>query len=252
MQKKAIILVAGMGTRLKPLTLKNHKCLTKIGDTPILYNALRNLKKEGVEEVVLVVGYLADAIKENVGTEFEGIKIIYKENEIFERTNTSYSLKLGLEIAGDYDSIILLEGDVFFESKLLHRLFQDSHKNATILEKYREELDGTFVEMNNEGYVVDWTHKSMREAGYILDDKYKTVNIHKFEKDFIDNVLYPVLQLSCKQSEGKEPLENIMREIVRGNDKAIFGICTEGDKWFEIDDMKDLSIAEEIFKEGKA
>lgn len=250
MNKKAIILVAGMGTRLKPLTLKNHKCLTKVGNTPILYNALHNLQEEGVKEIVLVVGYLADAIKKQVGDVFEGVKIIYKENKIYDKTNTSYSLKLGLETVEDYDSVLLLEGDVFFEKALIHRLVQDLHPNATILENYREELDGTFVEKDRDGYVIDWTHKSKRESGYILTDKYKTVNIHKFERKFVESVLYPALQLICRQSDGKAPLENAMREIVRNNHRAIFGLCTKGDKWFEIDDVKDLSIAERIFEEA--
>ena len=56
MIRKAIILVAGMGTRLKPLTLSNHKCLTKVNGTPILFNALENLRRAGVDETLLVVG----------------------------------------------------------------------------------------------------------------------------------------------------------------------------------------------------
>ena len=44
MNREAIVLVAGMGTRLKPLTLKNHKCLTEVNGVPILENALSILE----------------------------------------------------------------------------------------------------------------------------------------------------------------------------------------------------------------
>ena len=250
MIRKAIILVAGMGTRLKPLTLSNHKCLTKVNGTPILFNAMENLRRAGVEETLLVVGYLADAIKDTVGENYNGMKISYAENPVYDQTNTSYSLFLGLQRLGGYDSLLLLEGDVFFEKLLMDRLLADSHDNATVLEGYRPDLDGSFAEIDHDGYVIDWTHKSMREEGYTLDDKYKTVNIHRFEKKFVDTYLYTALDRSCSEKQGREPIENVMRDIVRNNHRAVYGVMTEGCRWYEIDDLKDLAEAERIFKEG--
>ena len=250
MTKKAIILAAGMGTRLKPLTLSNHKCLTKVNGTPILFNALENLRYAGADETLLVVGYLSDAIKETVGKEYNGMKISYAENPVYDRTNTSYSLLLGLQRLGGYDSLLLLEGDVFFEKALMDRLLADPHGNATVLEGYRPDLDGSFVETGRDGYVIDWTHKSMREEGYTLEDKCKTVNIHRFEKLFVETYLYSALMRSCSEKQGKEPIENVMRNIVRNNHSAVFGVMAEGCRWYEIDDQKDLEEAERIFKEG--
>lgn len=249
MTKKAIILVAGMGTRLKPLTLSNHKCLTKVNGTPILFNALDNLKNIGIEETLLVVGYLSNAIKETVGESYNGMKISYAENSLYAQTNTSYSLLLGLQNLGGYDTLLILEGDVFFEKSLIYRLLTDPRDNATVLERYRPDLDGSFVEKDHDGYVIDWTHKSMREEGYTLEDKYKTVNIHRFGKIFVDLHLYPALMQSCSEKQGKEPIENVMRDIVRNNHRAIYGVMTEGSRWYEIDDLKDLAEAERIFKE---
>jgi choline kinase len=58
MKRKAIILVAGMGTRLKPRTDNTHKCLTEVNGCKILVNALTQLKNNSVDETILVVGYL--------------------------------------------------------------------------------------------------------------------------------------------------------------------------------------------------
>ena len=249
METKAIILAAGMGTRLKPLTLKNHKCMTKVNGTPIIYNALSCLESIGVEEVEIVVGYLAEEIENTLGNSFNRIKLNYVLNDIYSETNTSYSLKLGLEKAKNFDRLFVLEGDVFFSLALLKKIAEDSHHNVTLLEKYNAVLDGTFVEIGEAGYVVDWTHKSMREPNYTLEDKYKTINIHKFYRGFVDDILYPSIVETCRETEGKAPLENVMRVIVRGNKKAIYGLDSAGIKWFEIDDMKDLLVAEELFKE---
>lgn len=247
MMKKAVILVAGMGTRLQPRTKTTHKCLTKVNGTEILKNALNNLSALGIAETVLVVGYLGDKIKKEIGSDFNNMKITYIVNDIYADTNTSYSLKLGLKAAGDFDVLYLLEGDVFFDNKLLDRLAKDAHDNTTMIEPYEPRLDGTFVEISKEGYVTDWTHKSMREEGYTLEDKYKTINIHRFSKKFTDDILIPCLDDVCEKTKGKAPLENVMRQIVRENDDIVYGLTSGEGRWFEIDDENDLKIAEAIF-----
>lgn len=247
MNRKAIILVAGMGTRLKPLTLQNHKCLTEVNGVPILENALKNLSEVGVSQVVLVVGYLKQQIKDRIGDRFADMSIVYAENDIFDKTNTAYSLKKGLDVIRDCDELLLLEGDVFFRKVILEDLLSLDLANATVLEPYNDMLDGTFAELDQSGYVVDWTHKSMRPDNYIIDDKYKTVNIHKFSYEFVIDKLYPAI-ISIEDKMGiKQPLENVMRNIVKDNPALIKGLVLNGQEWFEIDDQHDLEIAEKIF-----
>ena len=62
--RKAVILAAGMGTRLRPLTDSEHKCMTKVCGVPIIKQTLMNLAKNRFEEVVIVVGYLRDKLME--------------------------------------------------------------------------------------------------------------------------------------------------------------------------------------------
>lgn len=248
MVREAIILVAGMGTRLKPLTLQNHKCLTEVNGTPILENTLKILEAVGCRRVILVVGYLKQQIMSKIGSLFGSMQIEYAENDVFSSTNTSFSLNLGLEKSGIYDELLILEGDVFFEKKILTRLLQDEKSNVTVLEKYNPNLDGTFAEVNMDSFVVDWVHKSQRPDHYVLEDKFKTVNIHKFGYEFVNHTLKEYLKQSLCQFHGKEPLENVMMRIVRNYPCAIKGLILDGEKWFEIDDAHDLKIAEEIFK----
>ena len=118
---KAIILVAGRGTRLKPLTDTIPKCLTEVNGKPILFNALEHLEKNKIEETILVVGYLRDKIEERIGNFFGNMKITYVKNDIYDKTNTSYSLWLALKDLLIDDSLLVLEGDVFFEEELLKR-----------------------------------------------------------------------------------------------------------------------------------
>lgn len=247
MNRKAIILVAGMGTRLKPLTLQNHKCLTEVNGIPILENALENLSAVGISEVVLVVGYLKEQIRNRIGNHFANMSIVYAENDIYDQTNTVYSLKKGLNVLKDYDELLLLEGDVFFHKVILNDLISLDVANVTVLEPYNDMLDGTFAELDQEEFVVDWTHKSMRSEDYVVSDKYKTVNIHKFSYTFIRDYLCPAMKAIEEERGIKQPIENVMQIIVRKNPDLVKGLVLKGQKWFEIDDQHDLEVAERIF-----
>ncbi len=249
MKRKAIILAAGMGTRLKPLTLENHKCLTEVNGIPVIVNALNQLYTEGIRQTIVVVGYLKEQIKERLGFSFRDMELLYAENDIYDQTNTAYSLKKGIELLTDYEELILLEGDVFFENAVLHILSESRNRNETVLEPYTKNLDGSFVELNEDSYVTDWTHKSMRPADYDMTTKYKTVNIHKFSKYFTDTQLLPAIRESEAENGIAEPLENVMMKIVRKYHALVKGLILSGEKWFEIDDIHDLEIAEKLFSD---
>ena len=65
--RRAVILTAGTGSRLSPLTLVTPKCLTEINGQPILFRALRALASQGLSEAVIVVGHHAQEIRKRVG-----------------------------------------------------------------------------------------------------------------------------------------------------------------------------------------
>lgn len=247
MVSKAIILVAGMGSRLKPLTDKQPKCLTEVNGKAILKNALEILAQNRVAETTLVVGYLDDAVREAIGASYKDMPISYVENADYAKTNTAYSLLLGMNYLNGFDQLFILEGDVFFEERLFAELMKDSNPNLTALEKYNPSLDGTFAEVDSEWNVVDWVHKKNRTPDYVVETKHKTVNIHKFSQEFADRKLKPALAEQVERFQGNVPLEDVMRLIVTWDHHLVKGFDTGTYKWFEIDDMNDLKIAEKIF-----
>lgn len=247
MIKKAIILAAGMGTRLRPRTDDTHKCLTEVNGTTIIENALEVLEKSGIKETILVVGYLGNQIKERIGQQYGNMSVSYIENKFFESTSTSYSLFKGLELLQDYDEVFILEGDVIFEADILSELALIGFSNVTVVNKYEPHLDGSFVEINEDKFVIDWIHKNMRKDDFIVEDKYKTVNIYKFSKDFIKQLLFPELHSNIILGVRNEPLENVMMRIVQKDKQIIWGLDVTGRRWAEVDDEADLLYAEKIF-----
>lgn len=240
---RAVILAAGLGTRLKPLTDKAPKCLTEVNGKPILVNMLENLEKAGIKNTDIVVGYLADAIKDKIGNKFGEMNINYVENQIYDKTNSSYSLWLAVKNLNE--DILILEGDVFFEEAILSDLMRNKN-DSTVVEKYNPELDGSFVELKV-NRVSDWIHKSRRKENFTKEDKFKTVNIHKFSKSFLNTYLLPTLSNHTEEKGGTEPIEYIMEDMVKNN-AQIEAVQVEEKKWVEIDDTNDLKLAETTFK----
>lgn len=242
---KAVILVAGRGKRMRPLSDRIPKCLIKIKGKPILINALEQLAKNNFREVILVVGYMRNRIKYEVREKFGKMKIRYVENHLYNKSENSYSLWLGIKDLNE--DLLIMEGDVFFENKLLKDFLKDKRANLTLVEKYNPDLDGTFIDINKKGIVVDWVHKKDRPPDFVFEDKYKTINIHKFSKNFLKKWLIPTLEKHIKETAGKEPIEFIFKEIVKKGGK-IYTFINKKAKWIEIDEIKDLKMAKEMFK----
>src|SRR3989344_1314627 len=93
----AIILAAGLGSRLDPLTKEMPKCLVKVHGKQILRSTLEKLERARIEETVILVGYLANVVRKEIGSQLGRMKITYIESERYKETNNMYSLWLARE-----------------------------------------------------------------------------------------------------------------------------------------------------------
>ena len=106
---KAVILAAGEGVRMRPLTNNRPKPLVEVGGKPLLYYTFRALPKE-VTEVAVVVGYLAEQVQEYFGTKYERFTITYVHQA--EKRGTAHALGLCREFLGDGRFILLYADDL--------------------------------------------------------------------------------------------------------------------------------------------
>lgn len=84
-----------------------------------------------------------------------------------------------------------------------------------------------------------------------IDEYYKTVNIYKFSKEFSQLYYVPFLEIYCKALGTNEYYEQVLKVITFLEDPHIKAVKLTGEKWYEIDDVQDLDIAETIFLEGE-
>ena len=84
---KAIILAAGLSSRLYPLTLKRPKCLLDVGGVSIIERQIENIQKIGINDIIVVVGYKKDIIKKTLGD-----KVKFRDYEDYDKTNNLHTL----------------------------------------------------------------------------------------------------------------------------------------------------------------
>ena len=234
-----------MGRRLGKVTADNTKCMVKIHGRTLIERMLDTLAKTEVNRVILVVGYKSENVKKLVGHKYKGMKIIYVRNEVYDKTNNIHSLFLAKKHLLE-DDTILLESDLIFEDEIVFDLIENPHPNLAVVAKYDAWMDGTVVTLDDEDNILQFIPK--KDFDYRrVDTYYKTVNIYKLSRDFATNSYVPFLN-AYQQALGKnEYYEQVLRIItlLETQDLKVRRLSTE--KWYEIDDQKDLNNASTLF-----
>lgn len=234
---KAVILMAGKGTRLHPITLDTQKSMIKIGDKTILEHMLHRLVDCGIDEIILVVGYRHEDIKKKMGDEFCGAKILYVLNPVYDKTNNIYSLYL----AKDHieDGILIVNGDDVVNKNILKAILESEHKNAAV-------VDDSNTDLPEEAMKVTVFNGKIIDIG-------KTIPKHKAHGDAIGvyklspegaKVFFEEIEKFIDRGETNVFYLHAMKELLKKMDVRM--VSTKGLSWFEIDDHNDLKEAHNI------
>lgn len=246
---QAIILAAGMGRRLGELTKGNTKCMVKVNGVTLIDRVMKQLSRQSLKKVIIVIGYKGIELKEYLGTEYNGMPIQYIENPIYDKTNNIYSLALAKQEMLE-DDTILLESDLIFEDSMLDLLVNNPNSNLALVAKYETWMDGTMVRIDDDSNIVNFVTKDAFRYEDV-SQYYKTVNIYKFSKEFSETKYIPFLDAYSKAVGNNEYYENVLRIISFLNSKELKALPITTEKWYEIDDKQDLDIAEALFAEEK-
>ncbi len=240
---QAIILAAGMGSRLKDKTKDIPKALVSINGTPLIINTLNILSNFNISEVIIVVGYLKEKIKSFIGNSYNNMKITYVDNDLYKESNNIYSLYLTKNYIKE--DTLLLECDLYFQKKIIDRIINEKSDCNIMVSKYNPKtMNGTVVELDHNSNVKGLIVKSRQNKNFNYDDKYKTVNIYKFSKDFFLKKYIPAIDLYIKTESMNSYYEFVLGALIYYNNDAFKAIIVDEELWREVDDEKDLEIAE--------
>ncbi|WP_435063661.1 UTP--glucose-1-phosphate uridylyltransferase AglF [Halobaculum sp. EA56] len=157
---QAVVLAAGEGTRLRPLTEDKPKGMVEVDGAPILTHCFDNLVDLGASELIVVVGYMKEKIIQHYGDEYEGVPITYAHQR--EQKGLAHAL-LTVEDHIDDDFMLIL-GDNVFEANLqdvVRRQAEDRADAAFLVEEVPMEEASRYgvCDTNKYGEIVDVVEK---------------------------------------------------------------------------------------------
>lgn len=247
---QAVILAAGMGKRLGDLTKNNTKCMVEVNGVPLIDRVLTQFRPLGLSRVVIVVGYEGQKLKDYIGHRYDdSLKIEYVENPIYDKTNNIYSLALAREKLLE-DDTLLVESDLIFDDALFSLILDNPYPNLALVAKYQSWMDGTMVRIDEDNNIVDFIPKKAFKYSDI-EHYYKTVNVYKFSRDFMEKKYLPFLDAYCSALGNNEYYEQVLRVICMLDNSELKALPISDEKWYEIDDIQDLDIASALFAGGE-
>lgn len=244
---QAIILAAGMGRRLGEYTRDNTKCMLPVNGERLIDRVLGQLSQLGLSRVVIVVGYKGQNLIDYIGHRYDDrLKIEYVNNPVYDKTNNIYSLSLAKDKLQE-DDTLLIESDLIFDDSLFRMILDNPYPNLALVDKYETWMDGTMVRIDEDNNIVNFIPKKAFKYKDV-DSYYKTVNIYKFSREFSQNKYVPFLDAYSKALGNNEYYEQVLRVITLIDNAELKALpITNGAKWYEIDDVQDLDIAETLF-----
>ena len=239
---KAIILTAGIGSRIRPLTDNCPKSLLKIGNKTILEMMISHLQDCDIDEIIFVTGYLENQIKEYVEKKFPTIKAYFVTNKKYTETNTGFSLLLAKKLVQDSD-FIKFDADVVFDQEILKKLIACQYENALCIDK-NIDLDAEEIKV-----IIDDENKILK-ASKTVDPKKavgESIGIEKIGKNTA-KILFKELEEMMKDEKNHQEYYEAAYERLIEKGIKFHALDITGSKWVEIDTKEDFDLAKNMQK----
>jgi L-glutamine-phosphate cytidylyltransferase len=235
----ALLLAAGTGSRLLPLTQNAPKCLTIVNGISILERLISNLNLHGFKRLVVVTGHLEKNIRDFLGNQIGDIKIDYIFSPLYKTTNNIYSLWMARKIINE--SFLLLESDIVFDESLLNAML---YPDRIAVAKMKTWMNGTCVTINKSQQVkVFYAGSKAKSFG---ETRYKTVNIYSISLTSWRRII-KLLDKRIAAGKVNDYYETVFAEMVADGSLSFKNVSFDAKPWYEIDTIADLAKAERLF-----
>ncbi len=229
---KAVILAAGKGTRMRPLTLEKPKCLIDISGSCFIDRQIKVFKDCGINDIIVVTGYKSDMIKEHLK---DSVQYVY--NPFYDTTNSIVSLWLAtLNIE---DDILITNSDVIFDEDLIKRMIAcNDNINIAVSKIWSEER----------GYKAQITSGKVVDMG--MDITLDKVGGEYAGLIFIKKDVMNKLKNQCEKLLSQQQFniwfEDMVVELIKNGNSAT-STDVDNEKWYEIDNIEELEYARTKF-----
>lgn len=239
---QAVILAAGYARRMQPLSDDCHKALLSIDGVTILGRIMDSLVRVGVGRVTVATGYRAEDVTAFLDAGYPDVDLRYVHNARFRETNNVVSLSMAFDVM-DFDrDVILVECDLLFDPALMDRLMANPGRNVALVDRYRTGMDGTVVQLED-GLITEVFPSDAQGADFSYEDKFKTLNIYRFDREFCERAYRPLLHTYAHDIDSSSYYELVLGMLNNIRAHRVSAEVVEGERWVEVDDPNDLAVA---------
>jgi choline kinase len=231
---KAVILAAGVGKRLWPVTQHRPKCLIEIGGWSLLHRYLQSLCEIGIRRADLVVGYKQEMIRAAVASNAYGVTVNFLVNDQFQRGSIS---SLWVARTALDDDVIVMDADVLFHHEILRRLVRSPYPNALLMDDSVKQTGEECMVIVEGGRVIALTKRMPLHYDY-AGEGVGFLKVRHADTPHIVASLRTFVDREAWHMEYEDALIDFFR-IVRVGYEKIGGL-----PWTEIDFPEDIEKAE--------
>lgn len=259
---KVIILAAGQGTRLRPLTDNKPKCMVEINGVSIIDRQLQVMHNCGIndEHITIITGYRSDVLQEK----FKKTEINIIKNEEFESTNMVCSLMCASKVMEQEDDILISYGDIVYKEEVLQAILHVEDEGAVVVD------DGWYAYWSDrcENPLDDAETLMYDSSDYLIEIGQKTTKLEKVQSQYIGLMRFRKDGLKKMLNLAKEAEERTKNGLLLWRTERTYqkmymtdllqGLIDEGEKlkavhiqrgWFEVDSCEDLAVVEKQIDE---
>jgi glycerol 3-phosphatase-2 len=234
----AVILAAGMGSRLVPITETRPKCLVKVAGKPILQYQIEAYRDAGVSKIIVVSGYFGSRLRSYVKR--YGSLVECLNNDDYESTNNMYSLYLALETLGEDEEVVISNGDVVLDASIIHGLVQQR---------------GSFIAVDKGSYDEESMKITLADGYAQRISKGLTsevvfgnsIDVYKFEGKFLESLKAYIKNTVEVEENLKDWTEVAIDKVLQLHPSLVQPFEIGDGKWTEVDNYADLQIADQKF-----
>ncbi|MDA7497182.1 phosphocholine cytidylyltransferase family protein [bacterium] len=234
----ALLLAAGTGSRLHPLTDTAPKCLTELNGSTLIERFIHALQCNGIKRLVVVVGYLDAHIKRYLNQLKNDLEIEYIHNPRFQNTNNIYSLWLARATINE--PFLLAECDLVFDPALLKPMMTP---DRVAVSQRLPWMNGSVVSLDLAGKVSRLHRLNAHPSGEAL---FKTVNIYSFSLPTW-RLITTRLQQHIDGNQLSGYYETVLTELIEEGRLSLEAVFFDEARWYEVDTLPDLRAAEIMF-----
>lgn len=239
---KGVILAAGVGSRLRPLTNVKPKCLVRVCGKAMLDYQLDSYRQAGIKEVYIVTGYEGQAIQEHC-KHIKDLSIHIVESVDYESTNNMYSLYLLREhLKGE--AFVLNNADLVMDTDLVSRMLKSPHESLIAVDTSIYNDESMKVSARKDGSLSDISKTIPKNKAYGC-----SIDFYKFSKESSLTLFGEVERVIEVEKDLKQWTEVALQNLLSSGALKMLPLPIDGLRWVEIDNYDDLEIADSLFSD---